>query len=102
MKKILLVLLMTPVADLPSAAPPFVIPLWPEGVPGAKAIGPEKDEGEGRVSHVSEPTLTVYGPAVDRATGTAVIIAPGGAYVRLSVEREGVQYAHWLSTLGVT
>ena len=85
-----------------SHADPTVIPLWPEGVPGAKAIGPEKHEDGGRISNVSEPTLTIYGPAVDRPNGTAVIIAPGGGYVRLSTEREGVQYANWLSTLGVT
>jgi acetyl esterase/lipase len=102
MKKILLTLFMTAIADLTSAAPPVVIPLWPEGVPGAKALGAEKDEGMGRISNVSEPTLTVYGPAIDRPNGTAVIIAPGGGYARLSAEREGVQYANWLSTLGVT
>jgi acetyl esterase/lipase len=102
MKKYLLPLLMTAIANLTSATPPVVIPLWPEGVPGAKDIGPEKVEEGGRISNVSEPTLTVYGPAVDRPNGTAVIIAPGGGYVRLSFEREGVQYANWLSTLGVT
>jgi acetyl esterase/lipase len=79
-----------------------VVPLWPEGVPGAKAgLGPERVDG-GRVANVSEPTLTVYGPAVDRPNGTAVIICPGGGYVRLSTEREGEQYATWLSSLGVT
>ncbi len=79
-----------------------VLPLWPEGVPGAKAsLGPEKNDG-GRTSNVSEPTLTVYAPAVDRANGTAVIICPGGGYVRLSTAREGEQYAQWLGTLGIT
>ena len=102
MKKIILPLLMTTIATLCEAAPPLVIPLWPEGVPGAKGIGPEHTDDTGRVSNVSEPTLTVYGPAVDRPNGTAVIIAPGGSYVRLSTEREGGQYANWLSTLGVT
>src|SRR3954463_4058142 len=54
--------------------PPRVIPLWPEGVPGAKAnLGPEKQEN-GQISNVSEPTLTIYSPAVDRPNGTAVII----------------------------
>ncbi|MDB6165628.1 MAG: alpha/beta hydrolase [Lacunisphaera sp.] len=93
-------LLMTAFATASFAAP-TVIPLWPEGVPGAKAIGDEKHE-DGHISNVSVPTLTVYAPAVDRPNGTAVIIAPGGGYVRLSTEREGVQYANWLSTLGVT
>ena len=79
-----------------------VIPLWPEGVPGARAgIAPEKFE-DGRTSSVSEPTLTIIGPAVDRPNGTAVIICPGGGYMRLSTEREGIQYANWLATLGVT
>lgn len=84
------------------AASPIVLPLWPEGVPGARAIGPEQHEAGGRITHVSEPTLTIYDPAIDRPNGTAVIIAPGGGYGLLSNEREGVQYANWLSTLGVT
>ncbi|WP_237702459.1 alpha/beta hydrolase [Opitutus terrae] len=85
-----------------ASAENLVLPLWPEGVPNAKPeLGPERLE-EGRISNVSEPTLTVFPPAVDRPNGTAVIICPGGGYVRLSTQREGVQYANWLSTLGVT
>lgn len=102
MKKILVALLMTALADLASAAPPLVIPLWPEGVPGAKDIGPERAREGERYSNVSEPTLMVCPPAVDRPNGTAVIIAPGGGYSFMSYAREGVQYANWLSTLGVT
>lgn len=88
-----------------------VIPLWPEGVPPAEradapaALGPLGDEqlGEGgRLSNISQPTLTVYWPAVDRPNGTAVIICPGGGYGILSHDREGIQYAQWLSHLGVT
>lgn len=82
-------------------AAPSVITLWPEGVPGAKPIGAETIM-DGKTRNVSEPTLTVYGPAVDKPNGTAVIICPGGGYTSLSTEREGVQYANWLSTLGVT
>ena len=85
--------------QLPAAE---TIPLWPEGVPGAKpGLGPER-VADGHVANVSEPTLTVYGPAVDRPNGTAVIVCPGGGYVRLSMQREGEQYAAWLGTLGIT
>jgi acetyl esterase/lipase len=85
--------------QMPAAA---VIPLWPEGVPDAKpGLGPERVD-DGHTAGVSEPTLTVYGPAVDRPNGTAVIICPGGGYVRLSTQREGEQYAAWLGTLGIT
>jgi acetyl esterase/lipase len=100
MKKFALALLLA--AALPLCQGATVLPLWPEGVPGAKAnLGPERNE-KGHTENVSEPTLTVYGPAVDHPNGTAVIICPGGGYVRLSTEREGEQYANWLGTLGVT
>jgi len=85
------------------AAAPQVLPLWPEGVPGAKPeLGPNRVDGDGRTTNISEPTLTVYPAAVDRANGTAVIICPGGGYVRQSTRREGEQYAQWLGTLGIT
>jgi len=86
-----------------AATGPRVLPLWPEGVPGAKPeLGPNRVDQDGRSTNITEPTLTVYPAAVDRANGTAVIICPGGGYVRQSTRREGEQYAHWLSTLGVT
>ena len=99
MKKILFILLLG-AAGFASAAT-TVIPLWPEGVPGKRDIGPEK-VGDGYTSNVSQPTLTMVGPAVDHPNGTAVIICPGGGYVRMATAREGDQYATWLSTLGVT
>lgn len=102
MNKLLLSLLLTSAVPFAAAAEPLVIPLWPEGVPGAREIGPERLGEGGRISNVSEPTLTVHGPAVDRPNGTAVIVCPGGGYTILSSAREGVQYANWLSTLGVT
>ena len=86
-----------------ASAENLVIPLWPEGVPGARTgVAPEHIDERGYVTHISVPTLTVCRPAVDRPNGTAVILCPGGGYNGLSREREGVQYANWLSTLGVT
>ncbi|WP_432377722.1 alpha/beta hydrolase [Duganella sp. P38] len=99
MKKLLIVLMLG-AAGLASAAN-NVIPLWPEGVPGKRNIGPE-NVGGGYTSNVSEATLTMVAPAVDHPNGTAVIICPGGGYVRMSTAREGDQYANWLGTLGVT
>jgi acetyl esterase/lipase len=87
-----------------------VIPLWPEGVPGRPRpaalhgrpdLGPEVHTADGHVSNVAVPTMTYFAPAVDRPNGTAVIICPGGGYINLSYEREGVQFANWLGTLGV-
>lgn len=104
MKHLPKILLM--VAPLLSSTTAFAenhpIPLWPEGVPNAKSnLGPEKFGEGGRISNVSEPTLTYFPPAIDRPNGTAVVICPGGGYGLVSFEREGIQYANWLSTLGV-
>jgi acetyl esterase/lipase len=101
MKKLILALLLAAALPLSQAAS-NVIPLWPEGVPGAKDIGPERIGNGGRISNVSQPSLTYFHPAVDRPNGTAVIICPGGGYTLESFAREGEQYANWLSTLGVS
>ncbi|MBP6507515.1 MAG: alpha/beta hydrolase [Opitutaceae bacterium] len=110
MKSIFLPLLMSSLLAAAASPAPALITLWPEGVPAAvrpdapAARGPLGDErnADGHIANVSVPTLTVYTPAVDRANGTAVIVCPGGAYAFLSNDREGVQYANWLNTLGVT
>lgn len=85
------------------AEPAPVIPLWPEGVPDAKADAPPEQLGEGgRISGVQVPTLTYFPAPADKAVGTAVIIAPGGGYTRLAFPHEGVVVAEWLNTLGVS
>lgn len=95
----------------PVLAQDVVIPLWPEGVPAAVrtdapaakgALEPELTDARGWITRISSPRLTLVPPAVDRANGTVVIVCPGGGYSGLSNQREGIQYARWLSTLGVT
>ena len=54
------------------------------------------------VTNVSQPTLTVYAPTAEAANGTAVIIAPGGAFHALSINSEGIDVAKWLNARGVT
>lgn len=88
-------------ATAPSA--PQVIPIWPEGVPGAIANAkPEIEEEGGRISNVQVPTLTAYPAAAGLANGTAVVVCPGGGYVRLAFEHEGDAVAKWLNSLGVS
>ncbi len=88
-------------AMTPSAAAPAVIPLWPEGVPGAQPGAKPEYVEEERVHNVQVPTLTHYPAPQDRATGTAVIVCPGGAYARLSIIKEGSKVAAWLNSIGV-
>ena len=70
---------------------PEVIPLWENGAPDATG---RKDS--------DKPTLTVYQPATGTATGTAVVICPGGGYGHLAMDHEGHAVAKWLNSLGIT
>ncbi len=54
------------------------------------------------VYNVSKPTLTVFQPQEGKANGTAVVIAPGGAFHALSINSEGYDVAKWLVEKGVT
>jgi len=51
--------------------------------------------------NVSKPTLTAFLPKADEATGTAVIICPGGGYSVVAIENEGYQIARAFQNIGV-
>ncbi|HAF42818.1 MAG TPA: alpha/beta hydrolase [Sphingobium sp.] len=53
------------------------------------------------VRNVIRPTITPYLPAPGKATGAAVIVAPGGAFLSLSMTGEGSDVARWLADHGV-
>ncbi|MSU24007.1 MAG: alpha/beta hydrolase [Opitutus sp.] len=83
-----------------------IIPLWPAGAPGSEA---RKDEPEkiggtngSNVSNIHHPSLTVYLPPKDQATGCAVIVVPGGGHRNLSIANEGYGVAQWLANHGIT
>jgi len=67
------------------------LPLWGGPVPGAAAE-----------AAADMPTLTVFLPQAGRGNGTAVIIAPGGAYVSLASDLEGREVADWFAARGVS
>lgn len=51
--------------------------------------------------NVTSPTLTPFLPAKDKATGAAVIVAPGGGFMVLSMNNEGIQVAKYLADHGI-
>jgi acetyl esterase/lipase len=57
--------------------------------------------GDRTVSNVSDPTLTVFLPDPAIATGTAVVLAPGGAMRVLGIDSNGTQVAKWLNAKGI-
>jgi acetyl esterase/lipase len=88
------------------------LPIWPGTVPDAHPVpGPEVATTlenklvAGRpwveVDNVSRPTMTVYSPE-GKNTGTAVVVFPGGGYVRLAIDLEGTEVCDWLTSAGIT
>src|SRR5437762_8331548 len=81
-----------------TAADPVVVKLWPGKAPGeTKDVGPEglqknkQGDTTKRLENVSDPTISVYPAPKEKATGAAVLVAPGGGYNILAIEHEGTQ-----------
>src|SRR5438105_1666948 len=105
------------VAGSAAATEPLVIEIWPGKVPdetgniGAERfrMSPKLDrkqvevtEPTRMITNVTKPTLTIYRPAKEKDTGTAVLICPGGGYWNLYWQLEGEEVAAWLNALGIT
>lgn len=85
-----------------------IVKLYPGVIPGSKPTpadfketAPVGVDGIIRVAKVSEPTLTVFLPAKEKATGAAVIICPGGGYGILAINHEGYNVAKRFNDIGV-
>jgi len=89
---------------IPMAAPPEpgAIPLGTGSVEGATA--PEawfRQYGVAMNRNVTSATLTPFLPDPAKATGAAVIVAPGGGFLMLSMENEGWRVARALADRGI-
>ncbi|MCJ2126354.1 alpha/beta hydrolase [Methylobacterium sp. J-077] len=75
--------------------------LWP-GVPpgGGGPDGSPEVDGKGAVSNIAVPGLEVFAPS--RPNGTAMLVAAGGGYKRIEIEREARPAARWLAARGIT
>ena len=87
----------------------LTLPLWTGEVPGEQdqKVGEEKvedrnNDGITRTSNVSKPTITLYPAPEEKATGAAVIVAPGGGYGILASKHEGIDVCTWLNEIGIT
>jgi acetyl esterase/lipase len=76
--------------------------LWPNGAPGSEARRREPELAKDYwVKNVQDPSIEVFLPAADKATGTAVVIIPGGGHRLLVYKAEGQDPARFLNGLGV-
>lgn len=84
-----------------------VLKLWPNGIPGSiknenyKELPVNAKDIGTMYSKVTDPTLTVYLPPAEKATGTAVLICPGGGYGIVAFNHEGIAIAKWLNENGI-
>lgn len=97
-----------PAASL--APDPDFLALWPQGVPDG-AVPPISEEIVERaaagaplrdrlIRRVTQPGLTIVrAPDPD---GSAVLIAPGGAYQHVVIDKEGLEIAQWMAARGTT
>lgn len=86
------------------------MPVWPAGTirVAADALPEREFVGYsqmgipfGQVRNVTVPTITTYLPDPAVATGTAVVVCPGGGYHILAIDHEGHDVARWLNARGI-
>lgn len=95
-------------ADVRPAAE--IVRLWPGAAPGTESwTGPEAaldaDLPAGKVhvvTNVTVPTLSVFRPPAGKASGTAMLVIPGGAFRALAWDLDGTETAGWLAERGIT
>jgi acetyl esterase/lipase len=83
-----------------------IVNIWPGVAPGSETWIQRERTVENTpigavVFNVVTPTLTAYLPERTRATGTGVIVAPGGSFVALAIDLEGYNVARWLQERGI-
>lgn len=87
------------------------INLWPNGAPGSESImggevfkasaNPKYSGWPGNFTVTHYPSIYVFLPPKDKATGAAMIVAPGGGHRQLVIDKEGWEMAGWLNSHGI-
>jgi acetyl esterase/lipase len=81
------------------------IPLYKGVAPGSENDKQKEKWGKVRddyvARNVTSPTLTPFLPAKGKATGAAVIVAPGGGFQVLAMKNEGIDVARYLADHGI-
>jgi acetyl esterase/lipase len=81
--------------------------LWPGGIPGlvfTDSYVEKQTTSEGlitRFEKTTNPMIYIFLPPKETATGTAVLICPGGGYAALAFGHEGNAIASWLNDNGI-
>lgn len=102
------------VADAATPDPSETIELWPGDAPGMPGVPPveqmiERSSDAARPDRallaIRRPRMVVFRPVhanTDRANGSALLVAPGGGYARVVIDKEGFEIGRWLAARGWT
>lgn len=87
------------------------IKLWPNGAPGSDGVtapevskpstNPKYNGWPSNYTVTHYPAIYVFLPPKDKATGAAMVVAPGGGHRQLVIEKEGWDIAEWLNANGI-
>jgi acetyl esterase/lipase len=77
------------------------IPIWTKSIPDSELITGTETYNDGMVLNVSNPTIKIFSPTRENS-GAAVLVFPGGGYMKLAVDLEGSEICEWLASIGVT
>lgn len=87
------------------------IKLWPNGAPGSEGItapevstptkNPKYGVWPGNFTVTHYPSVYIFLPPKDKATGAAMVVAPGGGHRQLVIDKEGWEMADWLNSNGI-
>jgi len=78
-----------------------IINLYPGAIPNAKPSGVKESFTSGMFRGVTTPTLEIYLPEKEKATGAAIVICPGGGYSVVVYQGEGVSTAKEFAKNGI-
>jgi acetyl esterase/lipase len=90
------------IAPVRAQEQPKQVPLWPNGAPGFESRRNEPELAKDYwIRNINNPSITVYLPPKEKATGAAVVICPGGGHRLLVFKAEGDEPARYLNSLGI-
>jgi acetyl esterase/lipase len=87
------------------------IKLWPGGAPGSEGVtaqevskpstNPKYPGLPSNFTVTHYPSIYVFLPPSEKATGVAMVVAPRGGHTQLVIDKEGWEIADWLNSLGI-
>ena len=76
--------------------------IWPGPAPGSENWSVSQQAGFRSITNVTRPTLSMFEPDPELASGNVMVVCPGGGFRGLSIIKEGTMVAEWLAARGIT